>query len=145
MAIELVLNELSLFQCAADAYVGRERIELLIQTLRHAVRLGAQRALRGPADLFEIELAPGYRLGDWRQDQVVDIERRRYLSSFVSKLPFLVDLPAQQEDALLKEFRYRGARAEGLGVALLLDGIGISNLSHEEWDTERIESPTPGV
>lgn len=131
----LVANELS-FVPAPDRYVARERMARFLGTLVAAFAAGAERRLRAAVLLDGFELAPGYRLPQWRNDSDVDRESRTRMKSLQVNSP-----PIRTEDGEVvaerqarSEYRFQGKLAEGLGAAALLRGLGVSLAAAPEWE-----------
>lgn len=140
MAVNMVLNELSLGQKAADVRSAQIMMVGLVQTIRTAVAGGVSRGLRTSADIHAVEIAPGYRVARWQNDGEVERESRTYFLSAVTKVFELIDPnDATREIPALFEFKFRGASANGLGAAFMADGLALSLSSSEEWNTNSVE------
>ena len=81
MSIEMVLNELSLAVAATDRLDARRRMTGLVGTIRQATAIGVSRVLRTHRDINLVELAPGYRLSAWRNDDSVRREEQTFFRS----------------------------------------------------------------
>ncbi len=123
----LVANELS-FVAAEDRRVARERLSGFIKTIVAAVGAGAERGLRSAVSLDGLALAPDYVLAQWRNDDAVDRESRRYMRTLqINTPPILLTDGAEVADREGRtEYRYQGELATGLGAAALLHGLAIS-------------------
>ncbi len=139
MSTDLVLNDLSVSVIAPDVASARMRMAVLMETIVSATRAGAAAILRAPASFSFTLLAAGYRVADWRSDPQVDRELQRLFRSITTKCPYLFDLPQESEKLLTTEFACNGHNAEGLGVAFLLEGVGLSLLTEPCWDTSFIQ------
>jgi len=137
----MVLNELSLEPIADCIEEARRRMQQLMQTGMRATALGIGRVLRTQQDISLVELAPGYPVVKWRNDNVVDIETRRRFRSLTTKSPFLLDVPPEEMRIAngLSDFEFEGKSAQGLGTAFLIDGLAVSLASHKQWDAKHIE------
>ena len=134
MAIDLVLNELSLRAPAADIFSARHAMSLLLRTISHAAKAGAARMLRVHRDLNGELLAPAYPVSRWRNDGDVDREERRLFLSLATKAPFLADLPDRATEAHGFDCFCEAEGAIGFGVAWLLDALPVSILLDQRWD-----------
>ncbi|MEI6043956.1 MAG: hypothetical protein WCS37_06150 [Chloroflexota bacterium] len=139
MAVELVLNELSTQTLASDAQTARQIMSDLVQTIRKTTAYGVSKVFRCHSDFYATTLAPSYTLIQWLADKSIDQELRRYFRSLATQVPFLIDRPTEQSNALSFEFKYEGETAYGLGVAFLIDGLAVSLKSHPKWDTSSVE------
>jgi hypothetical protein len=134
MRKEMVLNELSVRE-ARNPYVAREQIAKLLDTMVAAIQAGAGRTLRTHAPVDSMLLAPDYSLVRWRNDPAVDLERRRFLRSLLTKSPFLSeeDGPEIIGRTTGSDVLFQGQAAIGLRAALLLDALPVSLQSESCW------------
>jgi hypothetical protein len=138
MPVEMILNELSIYPLASDVWEARQRMDGLIATILEAVNRRVSRVIRTKEEFYLTPLSEELALVDWLVDRHVNIDRRRYIRSLISKAPFLVDLPEIENQFLIREFRFEGQLAWGLGSAFLMGGLAISFLSAVSWDTFRL-------
>jgi hypothetical protein len=138
MGLDMILNELSFGMVAEDVRSARERMTGLVETIRMCVQCGTSRALRTKPDINEVELAAGYNIARWRNDDLVDRDLRRYFGSLTAKAPLLAaDLNMEQLRALaVSEIRIDGEVAEGLGFAWLMGTLAVSIRSDVRWDAD---------
>ncbi len=141
MALNIVLNELSIETPAPNASIARQWMSNLMQTVRSINAETKSRAILITQYNFHLTLlASDYTLRQWLNDIEVDKEERRFIRSLSTKTPFSEGVPDSDEVQLLEnnrgscEFRYQGKPAIGLGVAYLLDIISVSLLSEICWD-----------
>lgn len=135
MELEMVLNELSLKTPASDVYTARQLMSGLIATLRQAKASGVKRVLRTSDEIHSLELAPNYHIYQWRNDPEVDREESRFFRTLVTKAPFWTDLFEEFKDEFdLSEIRYQGEKADGIGFALVIDGLPVSFNSEAQWN-----------
>lgn len=140
MDLEMVLNELSLRTPAADIQTARQLMSGLISTVRVATTSGVKRVLRTHSDLNTIELAPGYPVARWRNDNAVDREERSFFRTLTAKAPFWTDVAQEiKNDFDLSQVRHQGEQAIGLGFAWVSDVLAVSLLSSSRWDCSRLE------
>lgn len=137
MGPDLVLNDLS-FTPARRVDEARERMDLLIQTLRTAVDTGTSRRLRTAETFPAAVLAPDYTLPQWQADHSVDRTAQEYLLTLQQMAPPLRELPDQQEELQRSDYWLGQHKAETLGSAALAGGLGISLLSDDCWDTPQV-------
>ncbi|MEB3359487.1 MAG: hypothetical protein VKK04_22370 [Synechococcales bacterium] len=140
MALDLVLNELSLEDPAPDAFMARQWMVDFIQTVRAVkAQAGRQIILRTQYDFYTEMLAPGYPVRRWLNDDEVDREEQRFIKTLVTKSPFSQDIlnTAVQEIENMTgpcEFLHEGKVAIGLGAAYILDMFPVSVRSMPCWD-----------
>lgn len=141
MDLEMVLNELSLHPLSTNVYGAHQRMEVLIQTIREATKAGVKRILRTSNDLTSEELAPGYPVAKWLNDQEVNRDLQRLFLLVRTKYPLLTGVA---EDSILEEFDlsdyfWKDKQAVGLGVAFLLDALALSLSSDPCWLESHLE------
>lgn len=146
MALDIVLNELSLETSAPDQLVARQWMSNLVQTVRAInAQTKRQSILRSQYDFHSTLLASDYSLRQWLNDNKVDREESRFIKSLTTKSPFSEDIlePAEvysvENNIASCEFRYRGKLAIGLGIAYLLDTISVSVNSADFWDCSYLD------
>ena len=139
MDLEMVLNELSLKTPASDVYTARHLMSELIATLRQAKASGVKRVLRTSDEIHSLELAPNYHIYQWRNDPEVDREESRFFKTLVTKAPFWTDeFEALKNEFDLSEIRYQGDIVNGIGFALIIDGLPVSFNSETRWNNSHL-------
>jgi len=140
MGIELVLNELSFVPPAPDKAAARLRVEGFHRAATAAMKMGVNHCVRCPEGFQRKFLAVGYSMGDWLGDKDVDRDLRMALKSWFTKAPYWQgDFDLEQKvHSRMFEFA-EGENAIGMGVAALLNGLGVSFLSNEAWDRSSVE------
>jgi len=145
MALDLVLNELSLHPPAPDTLIARIWVSDFIQTVKAIkAQAGKQAVLRTQYDFYTTLLAPDYPLQRWLNDSEVDREEQRFIKALVTKAPFSQDVLNTEVQAIETnvgscEFQYQGEQAIGLGVACILDIIPVSLTSQPCWDCSYLD------
>lgn len=138
MDIDVIFNELSISTPADDIQTAQLWMVNFVTTIRAAVRAGAKRVVRSCTDLNATLLAADYPIARWRNDSTVDLDLRRYFRVLITRYPPLNDLPAFDEDMSIKDFFLDGNRAQGLGIAYLLESLAVSFISEERWNANKI-------
>jgi len=141
MALDIILNELSLAPPAPDQLTARQCMFNFIQTVRGInSQTKSQSILRSQYDFYSTVLASNYSLRQWLNDHGVVREERQFIRSLATKAPFSEDIRDSDEIYSIEnnsgvcEFRYQGKPAIGLGIAYMLNTIAISLLSEACWD-----------
>ncbi len=133
MDLEMVLNELSFKTPVANIRIARQLMTELINTLSQATRNGLPRILRTHNDINSIELAPGYPIARWRNDNEVRLEERSFFRTLTSKAPIWGDAPQDiKNDFDLSLVSFKGEEAVGLSFALVSDALAVSLLSDSQ-------------
>jgi hypothetical protein len=144
MALEMVLNELSLRTPATNIPTARQRMSDFIRTVRGVkAQCGRQATLRTQYEFHATTLASDYPLRRWLNDPEVDIEEQRFIKTLATKAPFsndIANLEIQDIENNISncEFRHQGELAIGLGVAYLLDALSVSFLFEQRWDYSHV-------
>ncbi len=134
MAVEMVLNDLSLQGLAPNKYAARERMSGLIATMITAGKAGVQRILRTDTDFNSKNLAPAYSVAQWRNDPEVDREQRRFIGTLATKAPYWTYLAESiKDDFDLSEGKHDGESAAALCFAYISGHLAVSLLSDTKW------------
>lgn len=145
MAIDMVLNELSLQSPASDTLIARQWMSDFIQTVRAVkAQAGQQAVLRTQYGFHKSLLSPDYPVQRWLNDSEVDREEQRFIKTLITKAPFSQDVLNTEVQELENrisswEVLYQGEVAIGLGVAYILDIIPISLRSKPCWDCSYLD------
>jgi hypothetical protein len=149
MEIDLVFNELSLQNPASDQQTAREWMSNFIKTVKVVKSQGVKVYLRTQYDFHKTILANEYPLRSWLNDQEVAKEEQIFIKTLATGSPFSTNIVNSEIQDIennqgLSEFYYQGIVAVGLGVAYLLDTLGINTLaisfiSDECWNLSKLE------
>lgn len=140
--MDLVFNELSLFKPLDSLDEARKRMASFVEILQHSFRHGLSKDLRVTDDFLHMLLAKDYRIVQWLNDGEVDKELKSFFKARISRKPY-IDVHTESHlynHFARSEFIYEGFNSKGLGIAYLLDGVGISIFSHEQWNTHSVEA-----
>lgn len=135
----MFLNELSLTRLADDVQTAHNRVRNYVLTMRAATANGVQRILHVPEDFYAIEIAEGYYWQSWLGDNRVERELRQFVLSLATKVPFLQDDPIAEDQWAGIDCFWNTQRALGLKAAYTTDGLAVSMLSSNDWDSDSIE------
>ena len=139
MDLEMVLNELSLRTPAPDIITARQWMSQLIQTLRQATTTGVKRVLRTSNEIHSVEIAPNYPISKWRNDPEVNRDERLFFKTLITKAPFWNDVAEEFKDRFdLSQVWFETEEAQGLGFALIIDGLAISLNSDPKWNQSKL-------
>jgi hypothetical protein len=133
---DLVFNELSLLPPSPTILGARGVMDNFISTIKACRTHGIGTYLRTPMGFHASEIATGYPVARWLNDQGVDREKRLFIGTLATKAPYFEDLLGTTEARGFDEaeFAFNGVRADGLGVAYLLDAVGISASTSPLWN-----------
>ncbi len=140
MAVEMVLNDLSLLSPVSDRGTARKLMTDLISVLSTAVISGVK-TLRTQDNLYNLILSPDYPVASWLNDGQVEREERSFLRTLGTKTPLLAEIidSTVQEEECLTDFRHRGELAYALGIAYLLNALVISFHSEPRWNCDSLD------
>jgi len=99
-----------------------------------------KRELRTSEDINIFSLTNQYTIAQWRNDPNVEREERQFFRSLSTKTPLIIDIIEDiQEQFELSDICYQGKKVQGLGFALIIDGIAISFKSDSQWICEELK------
>jgi putative addiction module killer protein len=135
MAVEMVLNDLSLLSPVSDRGTARKLMTDLVGVLSTAERSGVK-TLRTQDSLYNLMLSSNYPVAGWLNDGQVEREERSFLRTLITKTPLLAEIadPIVQEEGCLTEFKHEGETAYALGIAYLLNALVVSFHSEPRWN-----------
>jgi hypothetical protein len=131
----LVLNELSYKEGQVHSDKLSASIHELVQLIRCIRRHRDDSVLATEAGLFDLEIATGYTMRAWAADGR-NRTAMQYLKSVRQRAPFQGIAPPNLEG--VAEYRHRGRSAEGLGLAHLVGGLGLSLNLDDDWRTTSV-------
>lgn len=113
----------------------------LEKALRRAKQVGVSSALRTKGYFQDFVLdQDGYRVYDYLHDKNISHSERLFFLTIATKTP-LIDSESEegyQQQMLGFDFRISDKKADGLGVASMLDGLAISLTSDTCWDLTEV-------
>lgn len=110
MAVEMVLNDLSLLSPVSDRGTARKLMTDLISVISTA-KISGVKILRTQNNLYDLTLSPDYPIASWLNDgQVEQEERSFFLRQLDIRTPLLAEItdPTVQEEECLSDFRHQG-------------------------------------
>ena len=145
MRLHLFLNELSIPQEKVSKYRAVQLLKNLVSTIRTARQIDPRLVLNSQTPIHDLPLGRGISVAMIRNDGEC-IEESQFLKALEDRSPLRkIFEEIRGQDPL--EFEYKlpdtaaihgGEEAEALGLAHLLEGMGISILSHPFWDMTSI-------
>jgi putative addiction module killer protein len=140
MAVEMVLNDLSLLSPVSERGSARQLMTDLIGVLSTALTFGVK-TLRTRDSLYDFMLAPGYPIAGWLNDNQVEREERSFLRTLATKTPLLAEITnsSVQEEESLADFKHQNEPAYALGIAYLLNALAVSFHSDPRWNYDNLD------
>lgn len=92
-------------------------------------------------DYRSFELAPGYRIEQWRNDSTVDLESKRKFRALLNKSAVYnsEDFKQEEEWEFRTEFQRKEYVSKGCLLVYEMDGVAVSFLSNTYWKLSEIE------
>jgi hypothetical protein len=112
----------------ATNLAARGAMDNFIATIKACRTVGIGGTFRIPEGFHTSALAPDYPIARWLNDQTVSKEKKLFIGALAIKTPYLEGLLGTPEANGFDEaeFQFDGSQADGLGVAYILDAVGIS-------------------
>lgn len=139
--MQMILNELSARFPVESAEKGRQLMGCFLETCFEVKKLIHNDSILLDQDYRSFELAPGYRIEQWRNDPVVDVENKRKLRVLLNKSVIYNsdEFEQEKEGDFITEFQHKEYISKGCLLAYEMDGVAVSFLSSAYWKIPEIE------
>lgn len=139
--MQMVLNELSSKFPCESIEDGKRLMETFLDTYFQAKTILRDDTILIDQDYQKVELARGYPIAKWRNDETVDREiRRRFYRMMNRSVTFTTEDFKEEASWLISaEFNHQGREAKGCLIAYEREDLAISFLSEPCWKCEEIE------
>ncbi len=139
--MQMILNELSAKFPTKSPEDGKNIMENFLETCFEIKKIIHNDNILLDQDYKSFELAPGYRIEQWRNDPTVDIENKRRLRTLLNKSIVYNSKDFEQEYGLnfRTEFQHKKYSSKGCLLVYETDGVAVSFLSNAHWKTPEIE------
>lgn len=139
MTAHLVFNELSATTAATDIATGKRYLDDLAEIFIDR-RITGKKVLVAPSGFTRLQLFPGYSIGRWLKEySPEDDERRLRVKTLMDRYAKYEEcVPPGHFDSEDVEYRCGDDTAIGLSIAMLADGLAVSLLQSDRWDSSRI-------
>ncbi len=139
--MQMIVNELSARFPAESIEDGKQMMDSFLRTCFQVKGIIQNDSILMDQDYNSFELAPGYRIEQWRNDPGVDIEDKRRFRFLVNKSVVYNSGEFEQEQGwdFRTEFLHGQRSSRGCLLAYEMDGVAVSFLSSPHWRIEEIE------
>ena len=139
--MQMILNELSAKFPAESVEVGKRIMDGFLETYFFVKDIIHNDSILLDQDYRSFELAPEYRIEQWRNDPAVDVESKRKLRTILNRSDVYDSEEYRQEAGwdFRTEFQYGEYTSKGCQLVYETDGVAVSFLSSEHWKISEIE------
>lgn len=139
--MQMIVNELSAIFPAESAEAGKQIMNIFLKTCFEVKGIIGNDSILVDRNYNSFELAPGYRIEQWRNVPAVDIEDKRRFCFLINKSAVYNSAEFEQEWGwdFRTEFLYKEHSSKGCLLAYETDGVAVSFLSNPHWKTNEIE------
>lgn len=139
--MQMILNELSARFPVGSMEKGRQLMDHFLTTCFEVKGIIHNDCILLDQDYRSFELAPGYRIEQWRNDSTVDVEIKRKFRALLNKSVVYnsAEFVREQEWDFRTEFQYKEYVSKGCLLVYELDGVAVSFLSSTHWMISEIE------
>jgi hypothetical protein len=129
--MDLIYNEKSFSTCYPDKISASQGLKRSITVAKDLTKLGYRHSVRTVTNFRQLELAPGYSVADWMNDQTArstasDKELFRFFCTSCTKSPYLEDYHQEANLPPEIEYQYDNEPALGLTLAHLWNTVSLS-------------------
>lgn len=139
--MQMIVNDLSARFPADSVDRGKQIMELFLETCFKVKNIICNDSILLDQDYRSFELAPGYRIEQWRNDPAVDREEKRKFRVLLNKSVVYNSQEFEQEKPwdFRTEFLHKKCTSKGCLLAYEQEGVAVSFLSNDYWKTSEIE------
>jgi len=133
MQVKIYLNELSLNSWKLSLHDAKKCTGNFIYTVLNLIKNGAEKSLPHPQGLLTLQLTKDFKLVQWLNDPSNDKDLITFAKSVLTKSPYFENVDDIKRYEL--DVKYNAQDTQGLLYAYINDGIAVSFLSSDEWDS----------
>lgn len=139
--MQMILNELSARFPVESTEKGRQLMDHFLTTCFEVKDIIHNDSILLDQDYKSFELAPNYRIEQWRNDSAVDVENKRRFRTLLNKSVVYrsAEFEREQEWDFRTKFQHKEYVSKGCLLAYESDGVAVSFLSSEHWKISEIE------
>lgn len=139
--MQMILNELSARFPVETTECGKLLMDSFLETYFEVKKIIQNDSILLDQDYKSFELAPEYRIEQWRNDPTVDIESKRKFRVLLNRSIVYNSKEFEQEKewSFKTEFQHKEYTSKGCLLTYEMDGVAVSFLSNECWKNTEIE------
>ena len=139
--MQMILNELSARFPVESTELGKQLMDYFLETCFEVKKIIHNDSILLDQDYNSFELAPEYRIEQWRNDPTVDMENKRKFRVLLNKSIIYNSEEFEQESEFYfrMEFQHKEHASKGCLLVYEMDGVAVSFLSSEYWKIAEIE------
>lgn len=137
--MQMILNELSARFPVESVESGKQLMNQFLETCFEIKKVIHNDSILLDQDYRSFELAPGYRIEQWRNDSTVDVENKRMFRTLLNKSVIYNSNEFDKEWNFCTEFEHEKYISKGCLLVYEMDGVAVSFLSSEHWKISEIE------
>lgn len=137
--MQMILNELSARFPVESMEKGRQLMNCFLETCFEVKKIIHNDCILLDQDYRSFELAPGYRIEQWRNDLTVDVENKRKFRTLLNKSVIYNSDEFEKEWNFCTEFQHKEYTSKGCLLVYEMDGVAVSFLSSAHWKTSEID------
>ncbi len=137
--MQMILNELSAKFPVESVESGKQIMSQFLETCFEIKKVIHNDSILLDQDYRSFELAPGYRIEQWRNDSTVDVENKRMFRALLNKSVIYNSNKFEKEWNFCTEFEHEKYISQGCLLVYEMDGVAVSFLSNEHWKISEIE------
>lgn len=137
--MQMILNELSARFPVESVESGKQLMNQFLETCFEIKKVIHNDSILLDQDYRSFELAPGYRIEQWRNDSTVDVENKRMFRALLNKSVIYNSHEFEKEWNFCTEFEHENYISRGCLLVYEMDGVAVSFLSNEHWKIPEIE------
>jgi len=137
--MQMILNELSARFPVDSTESGRQLMNYFLETCFEVKKIIHNDSILLDQDYRSFELAPGYRIEQWRNDSTVDVENKRKFRALLNKSVIYNSDEFEKEWDFRTEFQHKEYTSKGCLLVYEMDGVAVSFLSSAHWKIPEID------
>lgn len=136
--MQMIINDLSAKFPVDTISEGRQIMDSFLNTYSKVKKIIINDSVLMDQNYCSFELAKNYRIEQWRNDPVVDMETKRRFRALLNKSVIYDPSEVELESEFDLEIQGKKYISKGCLLAYETEGVTISFLSDDYWETLRL-------